>query len=288
MMRRIEIDVLPTYSEWPARLLALEKFEQRVKTKAEVDREYQRDKWGSLLADIRKQPDGWSLARADEYFLMGAQTACSAGDALYVGDALEAHAQYVDAIAQRISRFLPAKTVAELGAGYGSIALGLARRGALGNAGLVAAEYAPSGIECLARIARAERIRALTGACDFTLPHLTEMEIPRGALLYTCMAVPYVPVLPDSFVDGMIGLAPEIVLHFEPCIDHFGESLLGLLRTKYTRLNDYNHNLLGLLRRRETAGDLSIIYEEPCFFGENCLLPCSFIAWRPRHGGRNL
>lgn len=280
-MQEIEIDALPRHSSWPARLLGLEDFEQRVKTKAEIDREYGRDKWGSLLAELDKDPGGWTLQRADEFFLGGTETAFSEGERLYAGDALAAHERYLAAIEQRLAPFLPAHTVVELGAGYGSVMLGLARRKAFGDASLIGAEYAASGVQCLSRLAQAEGLRADAGGCDFTLPRLTELDIRPGALVYTCMAVPCVPELPDSFVDGLVRLRPAVVVHIEPCIEHFGTSLLGLLRTRYTQLNDYNRNLLSLLRRRESAGDLRILAEEKCFFGENCLMPCSLVAWVP-------
>src|SRR6266581_3439119 len=46
---RIEIDDLPKHSPWPKRLLSQEPFAVKSKTEKEVLREFEDEKWGSLL-----------------------------------------------------------------------------------------------------------------------------------------------------------------------------------------------------------------------------------------------
>ena len=50
----IKLEDLPKYSEWPKRLLALESFEVKYKTEKEVLREFNQDKWGQLLTQVRE------------------------------------------------------------------------------------------------------------------------------------------------------------------------------------------------------------------------------------------
>ena len=280
-MKKIDVDQLPIYSEWPARLLGLEQFKQRFKTKEEIDREFECDKWGGLLSQIQQNPSGWSLVEADNFFLNGSQTVLSIKNDLYIAPSIKSHEYYLNEIEKRLSEFQPIQALVELGAGYGCTILNLAKRAIFSGVKLFAAEYTQSGIACLKHLSAAENIRLVVGACDFTLPSICEMNIPEKSLVYTNWAVSYVPILDDVFVDGMIKLKPAAVVHFEPCIEHYDDSLLGLLREKYTYMNDYNKNLLTLLRKRESSGDIRIIKEEPCFYGDNCFAPCSFVAWSP-------
>ena len=67
---------------------------------------------------------------------------------------------------------------------------------------------------------------------------------------------------------GLLGLSPS----FHP---------LGLLRKRYVEVNDYNRNLVGLLRGRQAAGAVRLLEERPAAFGTNALLPASVLAWAP-------
>lgn len=280
-MQKIELDQLPTHSTWPSRLLGLEEFGQRTKTKDQIDREFGREKWGSLLGEIRKDPAAWNLSEADNFFLKGSESVLSIKDDIYVSSSTQTHQYFVNEIERHLSPYLPARVLVELGAGYGSTILNLAKRNSFSGARVFAAEYTETGISCLDHLSAAENIELESGHCVFDQPTMCKLAIPKKSLIYTCMAVHYVPVLRDFFVDNLIKLQPAVVVHFEPCIEHYGDSLLGMLRQKYVRLNDYNRNLLSLLRQRETLGHIRILTQEACFFGENCLLPCSCIAWSP-------
>ena len=73
--------------------------------------------------------------------------------------------------------------------------------------------------------------------------------MPKDAVVYTSHSIEQIPTLDDSFVHGLIRRAPRLVVHFEPCYDDQDDkTLIGLMRRRYIELNDYNRNLLGLLR----------------------------------------
>lgn len=281
-MRKINIDQLPIYSDWPARLLGIESFIQRIKSKKEVDREYENEKWGALLNFIQSNPLSLGLAEADNFFQNGDQVVLNIKDELYAASSLKAHQLYMDEIVSRFSEYMPNNTLVELGAGYGSVILNLAKRDLFKKVvKLIAAEYTQSGVACIKLLSAAENISLEAGLCDFTQSSICDLKIPEKALIYTSWAAAMVPLLEDTFVDSLIKLKPAVVLHFEPCLEHYDKSLLGLLRKRYLHLNDYNTNLLTLLKKRESLGDIKIIKEEPCFYGDNCLMPCSFIVWHP-------
>ena len=69
----------------------------------------------------------------------------------------------------------------------------------------------------------------------------------------------------------------QAVFHFEPVYELHDETLLGLMRHRYTELNDYNRDLLSQLQRRSYIRILSI---QTNMFGLNPLNPTSIIEWK--------
>lgn len=281
-MEKIDINQLPLYSKWPARIVGLDVFKPFEKTRQEIDREFNVEKWGGVLKQVAAASSSWGVNEADNFFLdSDLESVICIKDDLYVTTLAETHQRFVDEIAKRLADFLPSVSVAELGAGYGSVMLNLAKKGVFKDAVLFAAEYTASGIQCLDILASHEGIAVHSGHCDFNRPMMCDIDVPQGSLIYTCMAAHYVPLLTDAFVDDLSRMNPKVVVHFEPCLQHYDDTLLGLLRKAYLGLNGYNMNLLQLLKLREKKGDIKIVREEPCFFGSNCLLPTSLVAWVP-------
>jgi Cyclopropane fatty acid synthase and related methyltransferases len=69
----------------------------------------------------------------------------SVKDELVEMSADEAHRAYIDFIAKSLERFLPATALVELGCGYGSVILDLARRPEFHQMPLFAADFTDSG-----------------------------------------------------------------------------------------------------------------------------------------------
>jgi hypothetical protein len=73
-----------------------------------------------------------------------------------------------------------------------------------------------------------------------------------------------------------------VVINVEPCYEHCeGKTLLGLMRRRYIEVNDYNTNLVTVLREQRDRGVIDILEELPAVFGSNPLLAASVIVWRP-------
>lgn len=277
----LELNELPKHSNWPKRLLGLEPFDPKRKTKEEIDREYNTDKWGYLLSALKSDSEEWDLDRADSFFSGDTSVPISIGDTLYLAHPRVGRDRFIREVLSRLTPFLPTHSLVELGAGYGSVLLRIAMSPEFRNATIFGAEYTENGVAAMRELVKSHKLQATVGKCDFTARQMTTMRIPAGSLVYTCMAVPCVPQLPRYFVDNILDLSPSMVVHFEPCIDHYDDSILGLFRQRYIKLNDYNTNLRRLLADREEEGEITIMFEEKTFFGENPLLPCSFIAWKP-------
>jgi hypothetical protein len=276
------IDDLPRFSPWPARLLGLIAFEPRKKTSAEVDREYGRDKWGALLARYvstggnasLESVEGWAFG-ADEPSL------CTIGERFELLAPCQALRRHYQLVADTLQRLLPASCIVELGAGYGAAMLRTAADSRLSGIPLYAAEYTRTGRELLQRLASASGVPLRVGCCDLSRTPVCDLEPPPGGIVFTCMAACYIPELAATFVEGLKLLRPRTVVHFEPCYEHFDpSSLTGALRRRYVEVNDYNRNLVSLLRQHAALNSIAILEEHPAVIGVNPLLPVSVVVWR--------
>lgn len=72
-------------------------------------------------------------------------------------------------------------------------------------------------------------------------------------LLFTHFALEQLPSA-KCFVETISNYRDRIksVIHFEPVVELYGDSILGLLQRKYTEINDYNRDLYACLQK--TAG----------------------------------
>jgi hypothetical protein len=282
-MKISSLDQLPKFSKWPARLLGLEPWETKQKTTEEIEREFGREKWGALLARFKESP-GARLEDVDKWAAGDPGTTLASVDEHIVEmSAEESHDAYIAFIANALEPRLPASALVELGCGYGSVILGLARKAAFQDIPYFAADFTSTGPELARLIAREEGITLTTGAADLRNNPVTSLDVPEGALIYTAYAAQYVEPVTDELVKGLIALEPTAVVHVEPVYEHCDPStLLGLLRQRYIEVNGYNRKLSTILHHHEQLGSLEIIQESVPGFGPNPLLAASVIAWKPR------
>jgi hypothetical protein len=279
----ITLDDLPKHSPWPARLLGITPVTQRRKTPAEVTREFDGEKWGPLRDFCSSNGRNVGLDEADEWVYRDVTQAPRFIQGEFsVAAPLDTHRQFRDWVAEVLAGLMPMAALVELGCGYGSVLLDIARRPPFRGLPVVAAEYTASGAAATALLAEAEGLLVTVGRCDFRQPGVTDLTVPPGSVIFTSSAAMYVPELANTFVDSFLALRPKAVVHFEPCHEHARpDSMLGLLLRRYIEVNDYNRNLVTLLKARAAAGDLQLQAEQPIVFGTNPLLPVSLLVWSP-------
>jgi hypothetical protein len=282
--KKIQLDDLPLYSPWPARIIGIENWQTRVKTPQEITREYEYEKWGPLLQKAKNYSGTLTLEKIDEWVLHEENPSVShINDKLIRISILESHKYYVNLIEKMITPYLPSSALVELGAGYGTIILALAKMKSFYGMKVMAGEYTPSGIELLKIIGTSENLSIKTGRCDFNQFPITDLNIPKNAIIFTSFATPYVRELKDSFIESLLSYEPKIVIHFEPCYEHCDEKkLIGLMRKKYIEINDYNRNLVTILKKYQANKKLKIIQEDPMVYGDNPYLLASQIVWEAR------
>jgi len=283
-MASLTLNDLPRFSPWPARLLGLEPWTRRLKTPVEVTREFEHEKWGPLLENVRAAKTPATLQEVNEWMLNDAPPSlCSINERLELISAMDAYRRYLEMVKCALDQHGPASALVELGAGYGAVLLGLAQMEPYTRMRIMAGEFSAAGVELLRRLAAAQGIAIAADHCDLASPGITALTIPPDSIIFTSYAAHYSPKLPAAFVERLSALQPRAVVHFEPCYEHCErDTLIGLMRRRYIEVNDYNTNLITLLREHHERGLIKIIEERPAGFGSNPLLPASVLAWAPR------
>lgn len=281
-LRPIHLDDLPRYTNWPKRLLSLESFSIKHKTAQEVLREFNQDKWGQLLKQVRNMPkptlDEVECLLVDPNKL----TPCYVEGRLYLASEQRLLEMHLDLFESVLKPYLDsASCLVELGAGYGSKLLALAQREGFCKLPLYAAEYTNSGQELISILASELSKTINVGYCDFREMTIDNLRIPENALIFTSYAAHYVPVLSPDFVSFISKLNPRAVVHFEPCYEHYSlDSFHGMMCRRYVELNDYTRNLASIFEVSEDQGRISLRMQKN-ILGSNPFLPISVIEWAP-------
>lgn len=281
-LKRISFDSLPKYSDWPARLISLEEFKIKYKTEKEVLREYEDEKWGELLNNV-KSLEKPTLYDVDELFGLYYKNKLPfyyEGD-FYLADMNTMMDLHLNLYEKTLRPHLEgASCLVELGAGYGSKLFKLAQRDIFCDLPILAGEFTKNGQELISILADSLNKKVDVGYCDFRNMKIENISIPEGAVIFTSYAAHYVPNLLMKFVDFMTSFKPKAVIHFEPCYENYSvNSVHGMLCRRYVELNDYTRNLIGVLKSSEVKNEISMQVSEN-IIGSNPFLPISIIEWK--------
>jgi hypothetical protein len=283
MAKKIFLNELPYYStSWIKRIFGIESWDVKVKSESEVIREFEYEKWGAFLTEL-KMGSEISLKKIQkmQYDSCIEQVFFNEGD-FYVGDHEEIEKIYFGIIYNSLLPYLKGATaLVELGAGFGSQILSLSKEREFQEIPLFAYEFTDSGQELIRIIAKSIDKQIHVGFCDFRNLVLGDDLIPKDAIIFTSYAAHYVPEVPKDFVGFLSKLKPRAIIHFEPCYEHHSlETLHGILCRRYIELNDYARNLVAVFKDAKSRGDISYT-EQQNVFGSNPLLPISVIKWEP-------
>jgi hypothetical protein len=280
LVRRIDVGLLSEYSKWPQRLLDPQCQIRPARAKADLQREFDDEKWGSLAARLA-QMEHPTIDDADREYFSGDIGVGNLGSGLFVGSGLAVHRIYMSEIRHRLLPHWNGESIVDLGSGYGSVALKILSDPAFQAApSMLALELTAAGRNCL-HIVGSSFTKLTVGACDFNLAGITDEEIRPGSLILTSMATMYMSTIPDRMISDLLAMAPARVVHFEPLPATGSLQGFSLLRKNYLLANAYNTDLLDVLLRHEASGILRVISVETAVAGENALLPATMIVWEP-------
>ena len=279
----ISFNDLSKYSAWPARLLSLEHFPTRQKSKEEVLREYQTEKWNDLyqaviktgsptlemVESLSENPDEISpYADSDRLFLTTNKNILERHLELY-HKVLEPHCK-------------GAAALVELGAGYGSKILGLAKRQPFSDMQLVGAELTENGRNIMNLLSQSGKKNIKVGSCDFDSLTIDPNLIPKNSVIFTSYAAHYVPELSMDFADFLLQLEPKAIIHFEPVYELFSsDSIYELMCRRYMEINDYTRNLMSVINHSVENKKSVISSLKINQLSANPFLPISVIEWHP-------
>ena len=137
-------------------------------------------------------------------------------------------------------------------------------------------------MELIKLLAKKQECNIIAGRCNFYSKGLADFKIPCEAVIFTSYATMYIPEISADFVKSVCELNPSVVISVEPCYEHYSdETLLGMMRSRYIQVNDYNRNLVSLLHEQQRLGKIIILEEQINVFGINPLLPASILVWKP-------
>ncbi len=282
----LKLDEISLHSHWPKRLLGLDPFSVKPKTFASVQREFGQDKWGALLQQTEANPSfGLCEVEGLEVNLDALTPFFEKGNFYLASErvVLEKHlALYAEVLTPHLKN---ASALVEMGAGFGSKLLNLAKQKTFAHLPLFAAEFTESGQKLLRLLSEREGHPVDVGFCDFGDPLSCALPIPTGSVIFTSYAAHYIPELPANFPNFFAKFKPQRVIHFEPCYEHFDSGQLhDLMCQRYFQLNDYTRNLVSVLKNAQAQGKLRIMREEKKVLGGNPFLPVSILEWEPIAG----
>jgi hypothetical protein len=280
-MQPIELNDLPKWSPWPARLLGAAPWKPKVRSTEDTGREYNKDKYGSALeyylaTGATKTPEevnAWENSRDP-----AAPMCVAAGQTLYGTTASEGVRRHYDIIRDTVRQALgSSQTVVELGCGYG-FNLWRLKPYAEGRE-LAGGDFAENAVRLAASLYSRDPD---VSVCHFdfydedSYRFLGRLAPPLA--IFTCYALELLPATGRVFdILSRYAHAIETVMHFEPVYQfHESDTLLEVMRRRYIEVNDYNRDFFALLQSRS---DVCLSRVTPSVYGVNPLNPMAIIEW---------
>jgi len=277
---KVGLDDLPKWSQWPARLLGVAPWETPSRTIEKIDQEYDKDKYARCLdyfTGAERQITPEKVKQFEFGLDLDHKICISIGDELYEITLKEARLIYYDMMLNAMHTELEkCKTVIELGAGYGFNLWWMQQK--YENRYFWRGEYSKNAVELASHLYRDNpwiKVVYFNFLEPATYELIAQAEPP--VVIFTAHAIEQLPHSSLVF-DNLLQYRDKIqaVFHFEPVYELHRESLLGLMRRRYTEINNYNKDLLSELQSRAY---ICIIELQGDMFGLNPLNPTSIIHW---------
>jgi SAM-dependent methyltransferase len=251
---------------WTKRLLGQVEF-TKVRDLAQIEREYDQDKYGTLAqldlptVEAYKQKEFEQAGLSDQN-----DTYVSFGEAIFRMPLFMARSIYRSILEQAIAPYEP-ESICELGCGYGWNLAQLCPR----YADVYGGEYSKNAVALAQRLGLAVQ--------EFNYYDLDSYRLLRNqSLIFTSHSIEQLPSA-ECFIQALSHYRERIsvVVHLEPTYLPERTSLVGILRNRYLELNDYNRDLLLLLRQQD---EIEILRYQPDCMGLNPLNSTCLIVWR--------
>jgi len=279
--REIPLAELPKWSPWPSRLLGLTEWKNQKRDVAKVDSEYDKDEYLRCLkfAQEKKSVTPEDV-RSYEFRLPRPPLCVSQKNKLYElpsGKILAAdNAMLLDVLSPLMK---DVDTVVELGCGYGFNLWELRKH--FPDKKFLGGDYSANAAK-LAGMLYKDCPNMTVETFNFyndSFPMLERCAPESKVLIFTRHATEQLPSVKKIF-ETLTQYFDRIAIaaHMEVGFENYGDGLLDLLRKRYVAVNDYNQDIVGVIRQRS---DIELIRNDPDEYGINPLNPSSVIVWKP-------
>ncbi|MBI2353865.1 MAG: hypothetical protein HYV06_02350 [Deltaproteobacteria bacterium] len=259
-------DYLNANNVWTDKLLGDQSTSKKIRTIEQIENEYNLEVYGKRL-EVAQQ-DLESYRTKSLYAISSKETYVAIKDSIYLMPFCMLVALKRNKILEQIEKYCKNEYICELGAGNGQNMIWLKE---YQDRNVYGGEYSKNAVK-LAKMLGFEMY-------DFNYYEQSDYDfIKDNSSIITVHSIEQIPdatVIINSL--RKIKHKLKYILHFEPIYNDGREDLIGLLRNKYLKINDYNLNLLDLLR---TGEDIEIVHTEFDAFGNNPLNPTSIIVWK--------
>ena len=158
--RKYNLDDLIKYSPWPLRLLGFEDFQKKSKTQKELDREYDKQKWSVLLKTVLRLKNKARLKDVEKAFFGNTKTLTYADGEFVLKSATAGQQEGKRRISDVIlDHFKNSTSLVELGCGYGSIIIYLAKKRQFKHIKIFGAEKSKNGRRLTRIISKNEGVK---------------------------------------------------------------------------------------------------------------------------------
>jgi len=278
-MRKIDLNELPRWSPWPAKLLGIDPTSPLRRTREQVKAEYDNHKYAISLKLYEES--GRTLSpetiRLREFNRDVNQEICaSLSNDLYITTWQEIRRKYCQILLETMSGVVRgAKTVVELGCGYGYNLWFL--RQTFPDKFFVGGDYSSTAVE-LATLLYDGDSHMQVCQFDFYEFDYSLLDSPLAPLVvFTCHAIEQLPSA-SHMLDVLSKHRAKVmrVFHFEPVYELHDETLIGQMRRRYAEMQGYDTDLYSELQKRP---DIRIVRTIPDMIGLNPINPSSVIEW---------
>lgn len=175
-----------------------------------------------------------------------------------------------------------ANQIVEIGAGYGSNIIRLAKYKKFIKKQFLSLDYSRNSIQLCKKIAKANKIKNIKfGWCDL-YKGVSKCNVEKKSLIFTSYCLHYGKLLPKSFMEYLIKIKPMYVFHFEPIYEFFNNKKTPHMKLckRYAINNEYSKNLMKILNFYKLKNKIQIIHIKKNIMGINPFLPFSIVIWK--------
>lgn len=264
-MKPISInEYLGSSNVWSKRLLGTSEF-QKKRDIQQVENEYNQDKYAKLLSLELESIEAFKAKEFEQAGLhpITGEMIISFGDSLFKASVSETRNIYYGIIKTVLAKYI-SESICELGCGYG-YNLSFIGKNAYGG------EYSKNAVKLAQRMG--------LDVVEFNYYQSEDYNFIRpNTTVFTTHSIEQIPDA-TVIIENLAKQKSKInyIVHFEPTVVDERTSLLGMMRNKYMELNDYNRNLITVLKNRN---DVEILELQTDVFGLMPLNVTNVIVWK--------